>query len=151
MKGGICTLLSMLALVAAPCPAKDDATTSPEAGTRTYAQNYKDMVLATCIASAYQNEPRAATDAGSSASALFEWTYYDMDKNPGATNSLIDRYLARDYFNPLVESEVKGVKFDLLKCLDLYHSKALEAQVRRLVMHPHRTYRQDNPLPSRPK
>lgn len=49
-----------------------DTSSSPQAGARTYAQNYKDMVLAECIATAYRNEPSAAMDAGSSASALMD-------------------------------------------------------------------------------
>jgi len=52
----------------------------------------------------------------------------------------VDAYLARDYRNPLVESEVQGVRFDVLKCLDLYHSKALEALVERVVLEPSRRF-----------
>ena len=52
----------------------------------------------------------------------------------------MDAYLARDYRNPLVESEVQGVRFDVLKCLDLYHSKALEALVERVVLEPSRRF-----------
>ncbi len=125
--------------------AKDNAVTSPQAGARTYAQNYKDMVLATCIATAYRNDPTASMDAGSSVSALRDWTYYDMENSPDAIKSLVDQYLRRDYHNPLAEAEVKGVKFDLLKCFDLYHSKELNAQVKSFVFKPNRTYRQDNP------
>ncbi|KTB82643.1 hypothetical protein AO070_10570 [Pseudomonas syringae pv. syringae PD2766] len=125
--------------------AKDDAANSPQAGGRTYAQNYKDMVLADCIATAYKNDPKAAQDAGSSASALMDWTYFDLEQAPQAGKPLIDQFLARDYHNPIVESEVKGVRFDLLKCLDLYHSKELESQVKELVIKPDHTYRQDNP------
>ena len=124
---------------------KSELVTSPQAGERTYAQNYKDMVLATCIADAYHNDPGAAVDAGSSVSALRDWTYYDMDKSPDAIKALVDQYLRRDYHNPLAEAEVKGVKFDLLKCLDMYHSKELETQVKRFVLKPDHTYRQDNP------
>jgi hypothetical protein len=132
--------------------AKDERTTSPQAGIRTYAQNYKDMVLADCIAIAYKNEPTVVMDAGSSASALRDWTYYDWEKNPyDVVTSLVNRYLARDYFNPLVESEIKNVRFDLLKCMDLYHSKELDALVKRVVINPRRSYRQDNPLPARSK
>ncbi len=131
--------------------AKDKTVTSPQAGTRTYAQNYKDMVLAECVASAYRGEPQAAKDAGSSASALMDWTYFDMDKDPGASKSLVERFLARSYDNPLVDSEVKGVRFDFLKCLDLYHSKELEAQVKQFVLHPTRTYRQDKRRYAKPK
>ncbi len=134
--------LCIAGLAASGTPGREE---SPQAGARTYAQNYKDMVLATCIANAYADERHAAIDAGSSASALRDWTYYDMEKAPDAIKSLVDGYLARDYGNPLVESEIKGVRFDFLKCLDLYHSKALQSQARRLVIRPQRTYRQDNP------
>lgn len=112
----------------------------PQAPARTHAQNYKDMVLATCIAQAYRNDAGAAVDAGSSASALRDWTYYDLDDSPAAVKALVDAYLARDYRNPLVESEVQGVRFDVLKCLDLYHSKALEALVERVVIEPSRRF-----------
>lgn len=133
---------SILMLLTSVTYAKDDAGTSPEAGARTYGQNYKDMVLATCIAYAYKGDKQAAVDAGSSVSALRDWTEYDLEKAPDAIKTLVDRYLARDYHNPLVESEVQGVRFDLLKCLDLYHSKELDAQVKSLVFHPKRIYRQ---------
>jgi len=126
---------------------KDSVVDSPQAGQRTYAQNYKDMVLAICIANAYKNDPAAALDAGSSVSALRDWTYYDMEDSPDAIKSLVDQYLARDYRNPLVEAEIKGVKFDFLKCLDMYHSKELDAQTKRFVLKPNHTYRQDNQSP----
>ncbi len=112
----------------------------PQAPARTHAQNYKDMVLATCIAQAYRNDAGAAVDAGSSASALRDWTYFDLDDSPAAVKALVDVYLAREYRNPLVESEVQGVRFDVLKCLDLYHSKALEALVERVVLYPSRRF-----------
>ncbi|MEJ8798751.1 type VI secretion system amidase immunity protein Tai4 [Trinickia caryophylli] len=134
-------------LTALASDAKDIAHSSPEAATRTYAQNFKDMVLATCIANAYKGDQRAAVDAGSSVSALRDWTYYDLEKSPDVIRALVDRYLARDYRNPLAESETKDVKFDFLKCLDLYHSRELEQQAKRLVINPRHTYRQDNPVP----
>ncbi|MCA7923086.1 hypothetical protein DF047_07275 [Burkholderia cenocepacia] len=121
-----------------------DATSSPQAGARTYAQNYKDMVLAECIATAYRNEPSAAMDAGSSASVLMDWTDFDLERNPDAGKSLVNRFLARDYRNPIVESEIKGVRFDFLKCLDLYHSRELDDQVKRVAINPKRSYRLDN-------
>ncbi|MCA5968398.1 hypothetical protein KBY08_24705 [Pseudomonas sp. P135] len=49
-----------------------------------------------------------------------------------------------DYKTPLVESEIKGVKFDLLKCLDLYYSKALSAWLKEILIKPDYTYIQDN-------
>jgi len=115
----------------------------PEAGARTYAQNYKDMVLAVCIANAYKRDGDVAKDVGSSVSALRDWTLYDLDKAPDAIKELVDSYLARDYWNPLVEPEVGGVRFDFLKCLDMYHSNELNAQANRLVLDPDRTYRQE--------
>ncbi|WP_414502640.1 type VI secretion system amidase immunity protein Tai4 [Zymobacter sp. IVIA_5232.4 C2] len=115
----------------------------PEAGSRSYAQNYKDMVLTTCIAKAYAGDKNAAMDAGSSVSALVDWTSYDLEKSPDAVKSLVDRYLARDYYNPLVESDIKGVKFDMLKCLDMYHSKELDTLTKKMVINPNHTYRQD--------
>ncbi|WP_338849271.1 type VI secretion system amidase immunity protein Tai4 [Massilia sp. W12] len=143
--------MAALAFIPPVSNAKNGATHSPQAGMRTYAQNYKDMVLASCIASAYANEKKAAIDAGSSVSALRDWTYYDLEKSPDAVKTLIEAYLARDYHNPLVESEVKGVRFDLLKCLDLYHSKDLDSLVKSVVIKPKHTYRQDNPLPLKSK
>jgi hypothetical protein len=124
------------------------AADSPQADTRTNAQNYKDMVLATCVANAYKGDKHAATDAGSSVSALRDWTEYDWEKAPDEIKSSVDKYLARDYRNPLVEAEIKGVRFDLLKCLDLYHSDELDKQVKRLVINPQHTFRQDNSVPA---
>ncbi|PZW62378.1 type VI secretion system (T6SS) amidase immunity protein Tai4 [Pseudomonas sp. URMO17WK12:I6] len=63
---------------------KDDPTRSPQAGGRTYAQNYKDMVLADCIATAYKSEPEAAQDAGSSASAAYG---LDLFRSGASTSS----------------------------------------------------------------
>lgn len=116
----------------------------PEAASRTYAQNYKDMVLATCLTTAYRQNSEISKDVGSSISALVEWTYYDMEEGPEAVEALVNKYLSRDYYNPIVESEVKGVRFDYLKCLDLYHSKELDSLVKHIVYKPQHTYRQDN-------
>ena len=131
----------MLLLGSGLVSAAKDPPPGPQAEGRTNAQNFRDMVLATCIANAYQKDGGAATDAGSSVSALRDWTLYDTERAPDAIKQLVDRYLARDYRNPLAEAEVKGVRFDLLKCLDLYHSRELQEQVRRLVMKPAQTTR----------
>lgn len=154
MKNGLArNLLLIVVLFASVSHAKDEVLHSPQAGTRTYAQNYKDMVLAECVATAYNKEQQATADAGSSASALRDWTYYDWDKHPydNVVTPLVEKYLARDYHNPLVESEIKGVRFDLLKCLDLYHSEEMDLLVKRVVINPKRTYRQDNPQSAKPE
>ena len=147
---GILTALALIFGMSA-CYAKGDQPATPQAGARTYAQNYKDMVLATCIANAYKNDKDAAMDAGSSVSALRDWTFYDLEKAPVAIKTLVDNYLTRGYQNPLVEAETEGVRFDFLKCLDLYHSKELDEQVKRLVINPKHTYRQDHPSSAKTK
>lgn len=38
----------------------------------------------------------SAIDAGSSVSALRDWTSYDLEKSPDAVKALVDSYLARD-------------------------------------------------------
>jgi hypothetical protein len=115
----LCPTLLVAALLSSTAHASDRKQGSPEAIARTPAQNYKDMVLASCVAQAYRDDAGAASDAGSSVSALRDWTYFDLDRSPDAVQSLVDRYLARDYANPLVEAEIKGVRFDFLKCMDL--------------------------------
>ncbi|KPX45543.1 Uncharacterized protein ALO68_04162 [Pseudomonas syringae pv. helianthi] len=120
---------------------------SPEGMYRTHAQNYKDMVFATCIASAYKLSANVGTDAGSSVTALREWANYDWEKSPEKPREFVDNYLARDYTNPLTESEIKGVKFDLLKCLDLYHSQELDEQTKKAVINPTHTDVQDYKQP----
>lgn len=67
-------MLLLVMLVAPLSHSRDDVATSPQAGTRTYAQNYKDMALAECVATAYKSNQRVAVDARSSTSALRDWT-----------------------------------------------------------------------------
>ena len=70
--------------------------------------------------------------------ALRQWIDYDMNESIDEEIRLVNSYLSRDYFNPLAESEVKGLKFDFLKCLDLYHSKELDKLSRKVVPYPQR-------------
>lgn len=149
-KDWVCAVTASLIVMGVPlCYAQDDEPTSPQAVARTHAQNYKDMVLAECIATAYKDEPEAAKDAGSSVSALRDWTEYDLEMAPDAIKAVMERYLGRDYHNPLVDAEVRGVRFDFLKCMDLYHSKELDVQVKRWVIDPRRTSRRNNASPAR--
>jgi hypothetical protein len=100
---------------------------------RTNAQNYKDRALASCISAAYKGSP-AGEDADITKSAFLEWTDYDDDKGNPATDQLVEKYLRRDYSNPV--EGYAGAKFNLLKCLDMYHSPELDEQVRKYVPHP---------------
>lgn len=122
----------------ATVPAASVPVNSPQAAARTNGENFKDMLLALCIANAFKGEP-AGADASSSFSALRDWTYYDMENSPNAMKALVDRYLARDYHNPLAEAEAPGMNFQLLKCLDLYHSEEAWLQMQKFVPNPDRT------------
>lgn len=119
----------------------------PEGPERSNGQNFRDLILVKCLARAHDKESAAAVDAQSTASVLLEWTEYDVENATTEIDALIERYLQRDYRHPLLVYQ--GVRFDVLKCLDLYHSKELDAQVKRFVIKPRRSFRQDNPLPAR--
>ncbi|WP_226487807.1 type VI secretion system amidase immunity protein Tai4 [Pseudomonas sp. B20] len=142
MKSRLAALALSLVLATSNCFAYT-LTSSPEGMYRTFEKNYKDMALATCINTAYKYDVNVGIDAGSSVSAMRDWTYYDMEKSPLAVKALVEKYLARDYTNPLAESQIKGIKFDLLKCLDMYHSKELDALTKKVVSHPNHTYMQN--------
>nr|WP_260436973.1 type VI secretion system amidase immunity protein Tai4 [Burkholderia contaminans] len=43
------------------------------------------------------------------------------------------------------------MRFDFLKCLDLYHSQELDVQVKRFAINPKRSYRLDNRSSDRSK
>lgn len=116
---------------------------TPEAVNRTFIENYKDMVFASCITKAYKGNKDVEKDTGSSVSALKDWIDYDIDKSIDKENVLINSYLSRNYFNPLAEQEVKGIKFDFLKCLDLYHSKDLETLARKVISNPNEMVTKD--------
>ncbi|NTZ85346.1 hypothetical protein FCJ61_20665 [Burkholderia metallica] len=110
-----------------------EAADSVMAVRRTNAENYKDRALAACLSLAYRGSP-AGKDADITKSAFLEWTYYDEEKGDRAVERLAERYLRRDYGNPV--EGYAGAKFALLKCLDLYHGPELAEQVRRYVPHP---------------
>lgn len=118
------------------CHAIDQKNTYPEAPNRSNIQNYKDMVLGYCLAEAYREDKIAPVDAGSSANELVEWTDFDLEQNTEKMIILINKYLSRNYFNPIVDFEIKGLKFDFFKCLDLYHSKDLDKLASKVIKHP---------------
>ncbi len=98
-------------------------------------------MLAHCIANAYQEGEIASMDAGSSVTALREWIYYDMNESIIAEIQMVDSYLSRNYLNPSAEIQIRDIKFDFLKCLDLYHSKELDTLAKRVIEHPQETFR----------
>ncbi|MDR2924497.1 MAG: type VI secretion system amidase immunity protein Tai4 [Azoarcus sp.] len=146
------TLPLIFMLSTLTCHANNDRIIGPQAAARTYAQNYKDIVLARCVATAYEKDrPELAMDVQGSAIALGDWTYYERGKSYDAINAIVSRYLARHYYlNPSFKSDdLQGGRFHFhfLKCLDLYHSEELETQVKQFVGNPTRTYRQDKSPP----
>jgi hypothetical protein len=111
----------------------------PEAAMRTYDINYRDMMLAGCIATAYKDAPQVAKDAEYSVGAFHEWTRFDMESATGVKDQIIDRYLARTYH----AKDAPDVRLDLMKCIDMYHSEELDAQVKQYVDRPSATYAGD--------
>jgi hypothetical protein len=108
----------------------DDFTTAPH---RSNAQNYKDRALASCIAQAYEGSP-AGEDARVTTISFIDWLYFDLEAGQRATNQLVDQYLQRDYSTPL--EGYQDARFDLLKCIDMYHSDTLEQQSRTYTSQP---------------
>jgi hypothetical protein len=119
--------VALVGLLLASC----SNASEPEAARRSYMDNFRDMVLARCIARAYQTEVTTSADARSSANVLMEWTRYDAEAATDAVPKLIEKYLARDYSNPL--QEYRGRQFSFLKCTDLYHSEDLKNLAKQLV------------------
>jgi hypothetical protein len=109
------------------------------------ATNFKDRALAFCIAQAYGDSP-AGRDAGKTSSVYLDLTQFDLDSNTKLF-ALINKYLGRDYYLPFEGYE--DAKFDLLKCIDMYHSPELDALVRKYVSHP--TWIGNNPPENRRK
>lgn len=69
-------------------------------------------------------------DIGSSISVLCDWIYYDMECVLDVIYVLVVKYLVCDYWSLVVELEVVDVKFDFLKCVDLYYGKELDVVVK---------------------
>lgn len=134
-------ILFATACSAANTNSKAEQKNVTSAMSRTYAQNYKDMALAYCIAKAYSVDPHANKDATATAGGLDQWSNYDAENSATAIPELVKSYLSRHY------ASIQGehVKLDLMKCIDMYHSKDLEKLVKKYVQNPTHSYRQDNP------
>jgi len=137
----LCTLLPAYAHSAEAKKTEPIKQEAPKEGARyrTNTQNFKDRVLAFCIARAYKDDEGASDDAYGVGAHLFGWTGYSQDPNVAdpEAGALIDQYLSRKYRDTPWSDET-GIKvpFNLAKCLDLYHSEALEKLVRKHVFDP---------------
>lgn len=88
-----------------------------------HASRFRDRVLVSCLSQAYRSNPSTTKDMDNSLAALGKRESYPGMREPSDIKPLVDSYLARDYHLPLAEAEIKGIRFDLLKCLDLYHDQ----------------------------
>lgn len=123
------------------------------ASTRSYKQSFKDEVLSFCISSAYQHIEEVKEDALYTAAAFHSWSRYEYDEVMDKISPLVSEYLAKPYRHEQEtdeETEVLEVapqsqpKLSLLKCLDLYHSSALEKLAQEFVIDPERSYAEDH-------
>jgi hypothetical protein len=106
---------------------------------RTYGQKYKDMVFSYCVAIAYKEDRNIYRDAYATAKLIYKFPLYEKKYRVAMKEAgvLIDQFLARTYTAPIFTHETGiDVPFSLAKCIDLYHSKALDANMRKFVPNP---------------
>ncbi len=87
--------------------------------TNTSKLNFKNYALSTCIADGYKSK-EIISDAAAAARGYLEFGELPLEAYTEAT------LLGRKYLKKTYKSKV-GAKLSLMKCLDFYHSKELEA------------------------
>jgi len=80
---------------------------------------FKNYALSACIARGYSSE-EIIGDATASARGYFELGAHPIDAYPEAIE-LVREFLAREY-----KSHLSNERLILMKCIDLYHSEALD-------------------------
>ena len=70
-----------------------------------------------------------------------EFTDFDIEKGGQRLSALITRTLAQTYGS----FQGPSVRLDLMKCLDMYHGRELDALARRYSAHPDHSYARDYP------
>jgi hypothetical protein len=131
---------------------------------RTRGQNYKDSVLAKCVALIYQNHDAYLDAKGASDTAAWwamrkgtsfdpqnpAWHHPPLDEAPNRlldlisksteeADALIKQFVSREYIRPprpRTKAESTYVPLNMLKCIDLYHSKELDMLMRKFVPNP---------------
>lgn len=88
----------------------DTLPSSPEGMHRSYAQNYKDLVLANCIANAYAYDVKVGIDAGSSATAMEDWANYDWEEGPDEIRALVKKIPRARLHKPVGRIPDQGYK-----------------------------------------
>jgi len=100
---------------------------------------FKDMALSRCIGQAYAADATIKADADGAVSGYVEFNTFDFEHGGKALNALITRFLARHYGS----FQGPAVKLNLMKCIDLYHSRELNALGMRYVSSPRKSYATD--------
>ena len=117
----------------------------PDARARSYGANYKDRIFALCLGRAYRSAPEANQDIMGTAALLLDWTYYDVEAASSPMMDLLGQYQPATVATSYISAPTTGTGSGLMKCLQLYHSAELDAQVRRFVADPARSYIEDHP------
>lgn len=112
----------------------------PQAAYRSYLQNYKDIALTYCISVAYKKSPEASKDAITSSNGIDAWSDYIIRDEASPVIALTKEYLAKTYHAKDGKSPL-----NLMKCMDMYHSKKLDALAKEYVERPSANWVQDNP------
>jgi hypothetical protein len=108
----------------------------PTAAESALASDPKDVALAVCIETAYDN----ARDLPDVDARLNEWSRWARAVTPGAENQTLDGSLTRHY-------DTRAVRFALLQCIDTYHRAELDDQMRSYVERSVAAFLEDAPQP----
>ncbi len=94
------------------------ASAEPAGKTFTPIQYFKNYAFSTCVADGYQSE-EVTKDAAAAARGYLELGELPLEAHTQAT-LLGRKFLSADY------KSMSGAKLTLMKCIDFYHSKALD-------------------------
>lgn len=114
-------LLAALALALPACATDSSSMAMPQTANYSQRELLKNWALSACLATVAKSEADRS-DATATASAYLEFGNQPIEAYE-ALAELVKRYAARPYAGS-VPSE-----FDAMKCIDLYHSGALEGLV----------------------
>lgn len=114
MKSALATVWLAICTVASPVYGQDH-------GARKYSQKLllKNWALSRCLGQVYPNS-KSADDANASASAYLEFGRQPIQVYE-ALSVIVDKYANKNYSGSV------RAEFNTMKCIDLFHSKELDA------------------------